>query len=280
MMLRKFVSALSLSLMLASAYVSATPLVSRYLMNVPFSDVTALDHSKASSTITYGNHVSQYIEVWPSKNRAEVEPLSVGIVLVHGGCWLKKYGVDHVRPLASALSDKGYNVFAIEYRRTGEEGGGWPGSLNDVNKAILTIRQQYPRMSLTAVGHSAGAHLAMLAATDPRLRLEALIGLAAITDINTYAQGENGCQQAALRFIGEQHEQFEERMAAANTLDKNILPPLYLLTGDADSIVSAAQNRHPQAKRFVGEGIGHFDWIHPDSEAYQRLLNTLSRLYE
>ncbi|MDM7861069.1 alpha/beta hydrolase [Alteromonas sp. ASW11-36] len=279
-MLRKIVSALSLSLILISAHLSATPLVSRYLMNVAFSDVTALEYREPTNTIVYGQHTSQFIEVWASKNRAAVEPLSVGIVLIHGGCWLKEYGVDHVRPLATALSDKGYNVFAVEYRRTGEDGGGWPGSLNDVNEAIYAVRQQYPRMSLTAVGHSAGGHLAMLAATDPRLRLGALIGLAAITDIETYAQGENGCQQAALRFIGEQDEQFEARMDAANTLDKNILPPLYLLTGDADSIVPAAQNRHPQAKRFVGEGIGHFDWIHPDSEAYQRLLNTLSRLHE
>ena len=66
----------------------------------------------------------------------------------------------------------------------------------------------------------------------------------------------------------------------ANTRDKRIVVPLYLLGSKADKIVPVDQIKHNQARHFVGDNIGHFDWVHPQTEAFQHLLNTLSRLYE
>lgn len=263
-----------------SAIASVAETESKWLTQVPFSEVIKLDYRQPTSRMSYGDDESQFIEAWASNNRTEVHPRAAGLLLVHGGCWLKDYGVDHVRPLASALADHGYNVFAVEYRRTGQDGGGWPGSLTDVNAAMKKVRDQYPDMALTGIGHSAGGHLALLAATDPRLKLTAVIGLAAITDVREYAKGENGCQKAAVAFMGGTEAEQKDAYAAANTRDKNVVPPLYLMAGKADSIVPIEQNRHPQSKKFEGAGIGHFDWIHPGSEAYQRLINTLSRLYD
>lgn len=250
------------------------------LNQVSYQSVLELPSVPATTTLKYGEAAEQFIEGWAANGRKEIHPMGAGIVLVHGGCWMSQYGVDHVRPLATALANDGFNVFAIEYRRTGQLGGGWPGTLDDVNAAIKHVRTTYPRMTLTAVGHSAGGHLAMLAATDPTLGLNALIGLAAITDIESYAKGDNGCQKAAVAFMGGKPEERQAAYALANTRDKNVKPPLYLLSGEADTIVPPDQHRHPQSKRFSGENIGHFDWIHPQSEAYQRLLNTLSRLYD
>ena len=252
----------------------------QWLKQVPFSAVTQLEYQEPTTRLTYGSDESQFIETWASNGRAEIHPNSIGLLLVHGGCWLKDYGVDHIRPMASALAARGFNVFAIEYRRTGQDGGGWPGSLEDVNAAMKLVREQHPQMVLTGIGHSAGGHLALLAATDPGLKLNAIIGLAAITDVSSYGKGENGCQKATASFMGGTEEARKEEYAAANTRNKNVIPPLYLLTGKADKIVPLDQHRHPQAKKFAGEGIGHFDWIHPESEAYQRLINTLSRLYD
>ncbi|WP_100658257.1 alpha/beta hydrolase family protein [Alteromonas flava] len=271
---------------LASAFLLSTHCAlasessSQYLHGVSFQQVTALASRAATTTLTYGEDENQFIEVWAAKQRPTVNAMGAGVILVHGGCWMQEYGIDHIRPLATQLSDDGLNVFAIEYRRTGQPGGGWPGSLNDVRNAIKKIRDTYPRKALTLIGHSAGGHLALLAATDATLRLEAVIGLAAITDITSYSQLESGCSKAAVAFMGGSAADQSSAYALADTRDKNIIPPLYLLTGKADSIVPEAQNRHPQSKRFHGENIGHFDWIHPGSEAYQHLSNTLGRLYE
>ncbi|WP_100641673.1 alpha/beta hydrolase family protein [Alteromonas facilis] len=252
----------------------------QYLHGVSFASVTELPSRSPTRVMTYGEDENQFIEIWASQNRDRIYPGGAGVVIVHGGCWRKEYGVDHVRPLATALSDDGYNVFAIEYRRTGQPGGGWPGSLNDVRNAVKAVRDQYPKSSLALVGHSAGGHLALLAATDASLRLDAVIGLAAITDVASYSELKSSCSEAGVAFMGASVEDSPEAYAKANTRDKKIVPPLYLLTGKSDSIVPESQNKHPQSKRFHGDNIGHFDWIHSQSEAYQHLKNTLGRLYE
>lgn len=250
------------------------------LNQVSFADVTALPFSPMTSKLVYGDDDNQYIEVWAANQRPEIAPVSAGLILVHGGCWLADYSVDHVRALASALSDKSYNVFAVEYRRTGQAGGGWPGSLNDVRAAIKNVRDTYPKMALSVIGHSAGGHLAVLTGTDPTLRLTSVIGLAPITDMSSYAKGESGCEQAAVKFMGGDESSNKTAYALANTRDKKIVVPLYLLGSRDDKIVPVEQIKHDQARHFVGDNIGHFDWVHPQTEAFQHLLNTLSRLYE
>ena len=94
----------------------------------------------------------------------------------------------------------------LEYRRLGDEGGGWPGSLDDILQALelLTNTQDtgFQPRNITLVGHSAGGHLALLASQpQQRLRIRGVIGLAAITDIEAYAAGASGCQQAGANFL-------------------------------------------------------------------------------
>src|SRR5205823_196082 len=55
---------------------------------------------------------------------------------VHGGCWVAKLGnlddravaLDLVRPIAAALTSNGIATWNVEYRRVGNDGGGWPGT--------------------------------------------------------------------------------------------------------------------------------------------------------
>ena len=42
-------------------------------------------------------------------------------------------------PLARNLSALGYAVWNIEYRRVGQEGGGWPGTLADAAAAPMRL---------------------------------------------------------------------------------------------------------------------------------------------
>ena len=58
------------------------------------------------------------------------------VILIHGGCWLNSFDVNHSRPLATALNHAGFAVLSLEYRRTGDPGGGWPSTLEDIQLAL------------------------------------------------------------------------------------------------------------------------------------------------
>lgn len=101
-------------------------------------------------------------------------PFPVAVV-IHGGCWHKDYEtLAGTAPLAEALRRRGIATWNIEYRRGGDPGGGWPGTFEDVaagvdHLAVLARRHPLDLRRVALVGHSAGAHLALWAASRDRL---------------------------------------------------------------------------------------------------------------
>lgn len=96
------------------------------------------------------------------------------ILFIHGGCYLAQYSIVHVAALEQALADSGYAVWSIEYRRVGDDGGGWPGTFQDVARAadhLRTLAERFPLdlRRVVAAGHSAGANFALWLATRKRL---------------------------------------------------------------------------------------------------------------
>src|SRR5579872_4131906 len=93
----------------------------------------------------------------------ESYPVVIGI---HGGYWRARYGLDYFGHVCAALTAAGIATWNIEYRRLGDDGGGWPGTFEDVAlaaDALRTVATSYP-LDLTrvyAVGHSAGGQLAL-----------------------------------------------------------------------------------------------------------------------
>ncbi|AGH46129.1 alpha/beta hydrolase family protein [Paraglaciecola psychrophila] len=59
------------------------------------------------------------------------------VILIHGGCWLRAYDIQHTFALNIGLAQAGFNVWSLEYRRSGDIGGGWPSSYDDVKAGIL-----------------------------------------------------------------------------------------------------------------------------------------------
>ena len=86
----------------------------------------------------------------------------------------KAVAMDNMRPLAAALTEEGIATWNIEYRRLGNDGGGWPGTFRDVASAadlLRTLAREHA-LDLTrviAIGHSAGGHLAMWLAARPKM---------------------------------------------------------------------------------------------------------------
>lgn len=124
-------------------------------------DYMALSGPAPNAHLAYGSAPSQYVELFLPPGSG---PFPV-VLLVHGGCWLKEFeGITQMRNLAGALMAQGIATWNVEYRRVDEDGGGYPGTYQDVTAALDLLVAQAPVhhldiRRLVAMGHSAGGHL-------------------------------------------------------------------------------------------------------------------------
>src|SRR5262249_6416744 len=83
-----------------------------------------------------------------------------------------------------ALQERGIATWNIEFRRVGDPGGGWPGTLEDVLLAISYVDHlPLARSGLVLIGHSSGGHLALLAGARVSTPI---VAIAAATDFDTW----------------------------------------------------------------------------------------------
>jgi len=256
-------------------------------------DILALDGRPADQRIIYGDDSEQFIELWTPSNTND-KPVPV-IVLIHGGCWLAKHDISHIRPLAATIADRGYAVWTIEYRRLDQAGGGWPGSFLDVAAAIDLIPGfQDPLLDKNRVvllGHSAGGLMAAWAAGRSRLAADqalyrenpfgpvGAIGLAAITDLSDYVGGGSLCEQSALRLMEGTPEEQPERYAQASPALLGSDIPLVLIHGNADEFVPVQHARAvPEATVHILEGSGHFELIHTETPAFACVMDAIEKM--
>ncbi len=163
----------------------------------------ALTRPAPTTVLPYGAAASQAVDLFLPKGGG-AHPVAI---LIHGGCWrnLPEAGREQMRPIAAELASQGIAVWSIGYRRADEDGGGYPGTFQDVGVAIDRLLFEADRYSLdlsrsVIVGHSAGGHLALWAAARDRLpaasplrRAEpflpgAVISLAGIGDLEAFAR--------------------------------------------------------------------------------------------
>jgi acetyl esterase/lipase len=248
--------------------------------DVAYSKITASAYKEPDEYISYGEDPLQFASLWlPSEAKSKKNQL---IVFIHGGCWLNAYDIKHSYALTTALAQEGYAVWSLEYRRSGDLGGGWPGTFDDILAGIKSINglpnHAYTLNNTVVVGHSAGGHLALLAGSQiPELK--AIIGLAAITDIVSYAEGQNSCQQATSQFMSGSTTEKSQQYKDANPIAHKMHEKTVLLQGDADNIVPPQQALALGVTVVKNAGAGHFDWIHPGSSAYQQLLRQLHDIF-
>lgn len=242
--------------------------------NVEFADVLQYPSRSYDHRLDYGTGEFQYGLLWLPEN----DPSPPLLVLIHGGCWLNSFDVNHSFAVSTAIADAGIAVWSVEYRRTGDPGGGWPGTFEDIRAAIASIGQLgnygVDTSRFAIAGHSAGGHLALLAGSRFS-EASAVIGLAAITDIEAYARGSNSCQTATSAFMNAEPDTAPELYAAANPVQQALHRNTQLLHGDVDTIVPLAQTQTLQARLTTVSGAGHFDWIHPETPAFSILLELL-----
>ena len=205
-------------------------------------------------------------------------PLKTTLVLIHGGCWSNAYSRDHALPMAESLTRHGYDVWVPEYRRVGDPGGGWPGSLVDIKTAVNYVTDT-AGVRPVLIGHSAGGHLALRTAQDRDLSIDGIVGLAPITDLVGYGAQKGSCQSMVAPFMGDQDYQPDKRYREASVTVSRVATPIRIVIGRDDPIVG-----HDQAHGFdeavitTVDGAGHFDVIHPATPAFQAVLVALESL--
>ena len=264
---------------------------------VGYGELLSLETRPSDSTITYGEDPLQRVEVWRA-----TAPANTALVFIHGGCWLNTYDLNHAKGFYHALAEKGITTYAVEYRRTGDEGGGWPGSLHDVSAGITAslddVARNNSKQTVVLAGHSAGGHLALLAAqslgavspgtmspgaiksghvNNTNVQIQSVLGLAAITDVAKYAMGTNSCQSATTAFMGGDPSTAESAYIAATPDSSKSDIPFHLLHGSSDSIVPVHHASLTGAASTIVPSGGHFDWLHPESTSFHALLEVINQ---
>jgi acetyl esterase/lipase len=170
---------------------------------VELSDFIALERPMPSAVLKYGAAESQAVDVFLPSGGG---PHPVAI-LIHGGCWrnLPAAGREQLRHLGAELAKQGIAVWSVGYRRADENGGGYPGTFQDVAAGIDRLRSEADQYHLdlsrtVVVGHSAGGHLALWASARDHLAKgsplhrarpfvpDAVISLAGIGDLKEFAR--------------------------------------------------------------------------------------------
>lgn len=221
--------------------------------------------------IAYGSHPAAIADVRYA-GRGEQRPL---VVLVHGGFWRPMYDRAHVGPMAAALVDDGWTVAAVEYRRV-------PGSpdltADDVRAAVERLPGLVGRHGggSVLVGHSAGGHLVLCAATLGVAEITGVVGLAPVADLALAERLALG-RGAVSAFIG-------QPAATRVDLDPARLPDpdvaVVLVHGADDAVVPvdvsrAYHERHPAARLVEMPRTGHFALIDPLSAAWPVVVETI-----
>ena len=272
----------------AHANSESSAIYPKKISQVPYSALGVLPTSEADEQFSYGDDPQQTIYSWHGRLAANEMYADKAFIFIHGGCWLNAYGYEHAKGMYHALAELGMGVYVTEYRRVGDEGGGWPGSLDDVTQAISTalkrIENEGRYTNIYIAGHSAGGHLALLAAQRlsssslnlSRANIKRIIGLAAITDIQSYAMGHNSCQSATAKFMNGTPEDVPTAYQRATPRPTHGSLPITLLQGDADSIVPARHAVLSGTNQKIIKNGGHFDWLHPESTSFDALLEVIS----
>ncbi|GAA0728428.1 alpha/beta hydrolase [Sphingomonas japonica] len=260
---------------------------------VPLSwpDLTERARPDPDATIAYGSDAPQKVDVWlpsgPGPHRT--------VLMVHGGCWTTSIADRTLMHwIADDLRRDGYAVWNIDYRGVDIPGGGYPGTFADAAAAADALRTHAKRFGLdagkvVAVGHSAGAHLALWLAARARLPASSplrspdplpiarVISLGGLPDLEaTAGASDNGCGTDVVgQLVGSGRADLYADTSVTRLLpvgvpfdqvvgrDDRIIP--LRLPRDFDARAKAAGDR---ATLTIVPDTGHVELIAPETPAW------------
>ncbi|MEU9120652.1 alpha/beta hydrolase [Streptomyces sp. NPDC048506] len=232
-------------------------------------------------TVAYGPHPDQVVDLYVPRaagtGTAAAGPL---VVLLHGGFWRAAYDRGHLSPLAAHLAGLGLPVALAEYRRVGA-GGGVPETFEDVAAAIgAAVRAVPDAGGPVVVGHSAGGHLALLAAARPGTPVTRVIAVSPVADLAR--AHELGLSNGAVAELLGDGPGLPERLAAADPARRPPAGiPVTILHGTDDPDVPLDISRRyaavcPAATELRElPGVGHYAPVTPGTPGCAALVALL-----
>jgi acetyl esterase/lipase len=246
-------------------------------------------------TVSYGDHPDQVADLRFPPEPAAGLPL---IIVVHGGFWRAEYDRLHTGPMAADLAARGYVAAQLEYRRSGQPGGGWPGTFDDVAQGIEALSALADDPAAPAgrrapggpilIGHSAGGQLALWYAAAHAARLAGVLALAPICDlVEAYRLDLDGGAVAAL--LGGGPDRVPDRYAEADPAQRRPGPTRTLVVhGVRDEHVPVVMSRsYVSRTRAAGGDVRlielpdaeHFGLIDPLAPAWRTVTDLLRTLH-
>ena len=246
-----------------------------------------------SATISYGDAPQQFgvLMVPPGDGSHPV------VVLIHGGFWRNSFDLGLADPQAVDAVAAGYAVWNVEYRRVGDDGGGYPGTLLDIAAAVDHVARLADEHALdvdrvAVVGHSAGGHLALWVGqrsllppvapgAEPVVVPQLVVGQAPVADLGNALDLGGG---AVAAFMGGDPAGLPDEYAVADPA--RLLPidvPQLIVHGADDGIVPVDRTLAYQAladdpdnlEVLVFAGADHFAVIDPTHESWTAVKSRL-----
>jgi acetyl esterase/lipase len=219
---------------------------------------------------------------------------------------MSQYDLHHISPLAAEITKMGFATWSLEYRRVGNDGGGWPGTFQDVadgSDHLRNLAQEFPLDLnwIITIGHSAGGHLALWAAARHKipkqgslykknpLPIQGVIALAGVGNLGLPNLQEI-CGGAILKLMGGTPAEVPERYAQGSPLE--LLPfgiPQILIQGAKDPIVPVESVRdYYRAAKKSGDKVdlvllqeaGHFELVMPSTFAWPEVRKAIEALIQ
>lgn len=255
-------------------------------------DILTVPPSAADARLAYGPDPNQFLDLRLPRKAKPPYPL---VINIHGGYWRAKYNLDHAGHLCAALAGAGLATANLEYRRVGNDGGGWPGTFADIRSAYHFLLQNTKAHNIdpqrmVVMGHSAGGQLALcLAAHEPGVTR--VVSLAGVVDLQRAYQLHLS-NDAVVEFLRGTPRDVPDHYRESDPMELSISQARqWLIHGSADDTVpaefsrdyvAAKQKRSGNAKEDVHlleiPGAGHFDVIDPRTQAWKQIDQVLQDL--